>query len=675
MKIQLFSAIIGLGMIATHSRVHAADPVITDPAATSLGVITGADPGEGLDLTGNFPYALALGADPAFSAKIGDATFKGLINNEVPGANLVAQNRIQNWYPIDYGDSPDDDNLEIATSNIRWSAAGGSPQTVDLTLNNVTVGAKYKLQLMFGEQCCNRGFDVYVNGGLIVKDFNPGVQQGGINVGNAEALITHTFTLTNSTIEVVLDGSTASADYSDHNAIFNGLTVELVEAPGDSDSDGLPDAWEQLYFKSLAQTATGDPDADGLTNAHELAASTDPTKPDTDADGLSDADEVNKYKTDATKSDTDGDGLSDKDEVLTYHTDPLKKDGDGDYLPDADEINKYKTDPAKADTDGDGLSDYAEIILLSNPLDPNSKPKNVSANLFYGPDAGQGLDLTGNFIYALSFGSSTTGGQVHDALFTSDDVEGVTVDAANVANDWNKNVNFGDSPEQQVLSSVLTNIRWSNSDNATTPAVTVTLGNLKVGGSYKLQLLLGEYLWARAFDISLNGHQIAKAFAPFQWQGGLVADGGATPRTNGVVLTDTFVANSTDAVIVLDGRPVNFPGISDRNAIINGLTLEKISDPVDSDNDGLWDAWEMDNFGNLAQTGSGDPDGDGLTNAQEFTLGTDPNKADTDGDGLSDGQEVNTSKTDPAKADTDGDGLSDGDEVNLYKSNPTVADR
>ncbi|MEI7512810.1 MAG: hypothetical protein WCK01_05135 [Candidatus Uhrbacteria bacterium] len=35
-----------------------------------------------------------------------------------------------------------------------------------------------------------------------------------------------------------------------------------------------------------------------------------------------------------------------------------------------------------------------------------------------------------------------------------------------------------------------------------------------------------------------------------------------------------------------------------------------------------------------------DPDGDGLTNAQEAKYGTDPNKADTDGDGYNDGAEV-----------------------------------
>lgn len=58
-----------------------------------------------------------------------------------------------------------------------------------------------------------------------------------------------------------------------------------------------------------------------------------------------------------------------------------------------------------------------------------------------------------------------------------------------------------------------------------------------------------------------------------------------------------------------------------------------------------------------------DSDGDGLSDARERELGTDPNLEDTDGDGIADGVEVNIHGTNPVLADTDGDGLTDFDEL------------
>ena len=66
-----------------------------------------------------------------------------------------------------------------------------------------------------------------------------------------------------------------------------------------------------------------------------------------------------------------------------------------------------------------------------------------------------------------------------------------------------------------------------------------------------------------------------------------------------------------------------------------------------------------------------DADGDGLDNAEEIALGTDPNDPDTDGDGLFDNAEDDTGSyvnwwatgTDPLARDTDGDCFSDGTEI------------
>lgn len=86
-------------------------------------------------------------------------------------------------------------------------------------------------------------------------------------------------------------------------------------------------------------------------------------------------------------------------------------------------------------------------------------------------------------------------------------------------------------------------------------------------------------------------------------------------------------------------------------------TLKLFND--DSDSDGMPDSWELHHFGNLSQGGSGDFDGDGISNEDEYLLGLNPNLPDTDGDGMPDGYEI-LHGLDPlddrdALADKDGD--------------------
>jgi len=70
----------------------------------------------------------------------------------------------------------------------------------------------------------------------------------------------------------------------------------------------------------------------------------------------------------------------------------------------------------------------------------------------------------------------------------------------------------------------------------------------------------------------------------------------------------------------------------------------------------------------------GDTDGDGLTDADEVAVGSDPLNSDFDADGILDGPEVNQIGTDPLNNDTDGDGVEDGAEVDQYGTAPLAFD-
>ncbi|TAK60985.1 Ig-like domain-containing protein, partial [Methylobacter sp.] len=101
-----------------------------------------------------------------------------------------------------------------------------------------------------------------------------------------------------------------------------------------------------------------------------------------------------------------------------------------------------------------------------------------------------------------------------------------------------------------------------------------------------------------------------------------------------------------------------------------------VSSNGDNDNDGIPDDFELANGLNPNDPldAQEDFDQDGLTNKQEYLLGTGIKIADSDGDGISDGEEVANGAdgfiTDPLQADSDGDGVSDSAEI-LAGYNPT----
>ncbi len=98
-------------------------------------------------------------------------------------------------------------------------------------------------------------------------------------------------------------------------------------------------------------------------------------------------------------------------------------------------------------------------------------------------------------------------------------------------------------------------------------------------------------------------------------------------------------------------------------------------EPLDTDGDGMPNEYEINMGLDSSQDDSMDDlDQDGLSNLEEYQLGTLANNPDTDRDELTDKEELQTYATDPLREDTDLDGLADGNEVHTYTTDPLKSD-
>jgi hypothetical protein len=235
-------------------------------------------------------------------------------------------------------------------------------------------------------------------------------------------------------------------------------------------------------------------------------------------------------------------------------------------LTDPEEVTTYLTNPLLADTDGDFFSDLDEVIAGSNPTIAASIPPST-VGVFTGGDAGEGLDLDGTFLYAFNFGPNGAIGKARDADFVADSSAGITYLAPNQINGWSPPT-YGDTANDDVLEGVMQSIRW----NGAPGTVQVNLDGLEVGQQYRLQLLFNETGPARGFDVMLEGGVIVNDLIP-----GVVQE---ASTTQGVVVTYDFRARDSQLNIMLNGNTALDPGITDRNPILGGVTLEVIGTTV-----------------------------------------------------------------------------------------------
>lgn len=219
-----------------------------------------------LDLSGTLIYAVNVGGQPI---TVGDVPFS---SEDVPGVSVQAQHRMDSWYSMpNLGSSPADVALSKVFNSIGFSVAG---QPITMTLGQLIPGHRYKLQLLFMERCCIRGFRLSVNGadlGLV----STLAAQGSVIDGSAGSALVHEFLSSSDSVTITLGGNAGP----DSQPILCGFTLEDLHhglEAWDSDADELLDDWERLHASDLATLGLGDADNDGQSDRAEYAAGTNP---------------------------------------------------------------------------------------------------------------------------------------------------------------------------------------------------------------------------------------------------------------------------------------------------------------------------------------------------------------------------------------------------------------
>ncbi len=109
---------------------------------------------------------------------------------------------------------------------------------------------------------------------------------------------------------------------------------------------------------------------------------------------------------------------------------------------------------------------------------------------------------------------------------------------------------------------------------------------------------------------------------------------------------------------------------SDNDGLINSKEQQLGTNPLtdDTDNDGLTDQFETDQY--TTSPNKYDSDADGLSDGSEYRLGTNPNNPDTDGDGIIDGLEVYKQVVKDKNSKVDVEFTAEGDITNTVRINP-----
>ena len=457
----------------------------------------------------------------------------------------------------------------------------------------------------------------------------------------------------------------------------------------DEDNDGLADKWELNYFGDLTTTdGSGDADGDEISDADEFTNQTPPA-PDSDHDGVADA--VDAYPNDSRyQRDSDNDGMADRWELQYFgsiETNNASTDHDNDGLNDADEF-VHNTNPTQTDSDYDGVIDG------DDPAPKNSDYRTDSDNDGL-PDEWE-VEFFGNTQIATADTDSDDDGITDLEEFRAGTLAAIDSDSdgtpdisdafpnnaeyqADSDNDgiadkwerehWNYNLHIFNAPgdfdqdgisdleefqnqtspvtfdgELVFLTDSSSNIRFYSSDNSFNYEIQVGTESIPQWLSHENNPNHCMYEYCQTLTLS------------------------AAPTAENESETGSFS-------ISIDGLPpitVNYrvavDSDGDQIADEDDAFPNNASYSKDSDNDGIADKWEQNQFSSLDIVDeNSDYDRDGFNDLNEFLAGSNPKYADTDNDGLSDGADAFPTKR-HYKTDSDNDGLADEWELTYFAS-------
>ena len=408
--------------------------------------------------------------------------------------------------------------------------------------------------------------------------------------------------------------------------------VQLVDTSLDLDGSGLPDWYEMLYALQPASPALSalDSDGDGLSNMQEYARRSHPRRADTDGDGLLDGEES---AANTLTADSDGDGLSDAVEARAA-------------LP---------TNPNLADTDGDGVIDRLEY---QRGTDATDHPTNSPTFTGWIPQFTTSPARWEWNLENVQLVWDHTVGALAPDIWNEDQLLILAV-INQSSTDWRT---FG--MELRYFRGSLTYLFdiqhgggfsyhnqptwgiWDTDFNDPPADLTAALGFSGFGPSdisdrLRFRLLATRAALSNSWHITFDLHNltrssnvISRSFTNYMARNSALDNGTAQWKNyDGVTNIPTLLPHPGVRLFISPTPLENLPAFSAHR---------------DTDNDGMPDGWETSNNFNSASAAdaTGDADGDGLNHRDEYLAGTHPHLRDSDGDGVSDATERSLS-TDP----------------------------